>query len=557
LAITACLVVAACSGGGSSSGGHSNSATFDLLIGDAPVDSLSSLEVQVTGVHLVRADGSETPNLVGASRNVNLLDLATESALLEVAQARAGDYLGARVDLDEHSIRARNVSGAPVPMRMLGSSVSDRLPATLQASAGDVVKLHLEIEVENSVSDDSNNPGGYVFTPVLELSHRQGTDDLLEEIHGHVIRTDAQSRRLVVDLVDEETGNPYGRIDLLIDDQTVLFDDNSNVFSQEATFFAAAVPGTRVEADGLLRDGGVFLATYVKIENDIDDVAKIEGTITQLDLVSSILRLRIKEVEKGRELVNPVLQGLGNPAEIDVDFLRASFLLEDSNPRTASPSDLAIGQEVKVKFSAFLTPPFPAQEIEIEDENPQFEGTIVDLSGLPGFFRMNLFSTDPAVVSGQVESTSTEVQVFLDASDPIWLKVDHQPILPLAALHPGLKVRVEGALSGSPSAPVVDAADVRVQPGRLEGTVLVGDPSTNTFHVDIDDLKSPFGVPLPDPVVALFANPTQVDGDVSDVPSFFGLLEQLDSGGLEIRLAGIAGGMSGVQCHELEVRIRP
>jgi len=82
----------ACGGGGGSMTGSAPSGTAQVLVTDAPSDSWSTVQVQVTGVSLVnQADHSRTVAFSGAA-DLNLVDLDSVGELLASAQVPAGSY---------------------------------------------------------------------------------------------------------------------------------------------------------------------------------------------------------------------------------------------------------------------------------------------------------------------------------------------------------------------------------------------------------------------------------------------------------------------------------
>ena len=340
---------------GAEGGAAAATSTFDVLLGDAPVDTLSALEVEVIGVFASRASGAESANLLSSPRVYNLLDLESKSALLQVAGVAPGTYSEARIVLGDR-VQARDRRGEVVPIRSVSNHAAAVFPQPFTVAAGAVALVHFEIDVESSVTDDSS--GGLVFAPVLRLSRRGDSNEPLDEIHGMVVAVDPVAGSLQVALEDQNSRVSHGRLSVQIGATTVLLDDDGNRFADRGAFFLAA-PGSRIEAHGALAASGVFQASQVKIEDDRVSVARIEGTLTDLDRVSRRLRLRIEEIERGRSRVLPVLQGLGDPAEIEVDASSAAVVIDGPDARRGSLDDLAIGQELKVRFSAFDAPRSP------------------------------------------------------------------------------------------------------------------------------------------------------------------------------------------------------
>ena len=396
-----------------------------------------------------------------------------------------------------------------------------------------------------------------LFEPEIEVERQAGEDEPLDELHGRLTAQDSGARQFTLRITDRDTGAALGSIVVAVDNNTGFFGDDASMLT-EAAFFVAAMVLDRVEAEGALRDDGVFLATTVKLEDESNGVGRIEGTIIDLDIPGLTMMLRIKEIEKGESVLGPVLIGLGNPGIIQVGLGGASVVVESPTPMAGMLSDLVVGQEVKVKFSAFVAAPFPARRIEIEDDRPEFEGRITDVSGLPSGLVIRLESHDPSVLSGRVDSTSTDVNVVLDGSERIFLKLSHEPTLAANSLLTGMRLRVRGTISGPSSGPSIDAAELRIRPGRIEGTVTIGNEGASTFTVAMFAVDKPFGgAALPDPVLCMLPGDARIEKDASTVAGFYAQLNNLPSGStLEVRVFGIADGIGGLFAHEVEARVR-
>ncbi|MSR45702.1 MAG: hypothetical protein EXS13_01315 [Planctomycetes bacterium] len=120
---------AACGGGGGGGGGNGSSTKVELLVGDASVNDLSSFELTLTGRFLTDDAVVESDNLLPSARAVDLLQLATQSSLLEIHSIRPGTYSSARFVFDDGSIVARDLNGGLVIVTALNSGASADFPA--------------------------------------------------------------------------------------------------------------------------------------------------------------------------------------------------------------------------------------------------------------------------------------------------------------------------------------------------------------------------------------------------------------------------------------------
>jgi len=92
LAGAALALALACGGGSGATADTAATGTASILVTDAPCDTWSAVQVQVTGVTLVnKADQSRVPVFTGAAA-VNLVDLDNVGELLANAQVPVGTY---------------------------------------------------------------------------------------------------------------------------------------------------------------------------------------------------------------------------------------------------------------------------------------------------------------------------------------------------------------------------------------------------------------------------------------------------------------------------------
>ncbi|MHC5066040.1 MAG: hypothetical protein ACYTG5_18925, partial [Planctomycetota bacterium] len=514
LPLFASLTLFACGGGGggrSGTGGPAGSeASASLLITHAGAEQVSAFSATIQEFALIRSDGRDTGNLLAVSRKIELLDLQGKSALLQVSEIDPTTYSGARIAFASDSASARDPFGVPVSVTVGTDTLAVDFAAPVVVSQGDAAKIRLHVDVDESLL--SAPGGGLIFEPKIEIERQSGEDEGLDELHGRLESKNPAARQFTMRITDEDTNIGLGSIVVAVTNTTIFFDDNGGMTTEE-TFFNTAVVNDRIETDGALGDDGVFTATSVELEDEDNGVGRIEGTITDLDIPGLTMMLRISEIEKGHVLIVPVLLGLGNPGVIPVDLTTAQVVVEDPIPMTGNLSDLKVGQEVKVRFSAFEQAPFPAIEIEIEDNRPDFEGRITDVTGLPNSLLIHLEPHDPAVLSGRVDSRNTDVEVILDGSERIFLDLPQEPILAANDLLTRLRVNVRGNISGPSSAPSIDASEVRVRPGRLEGTVTSGNQAARTFTAAMTAVDDPFGgAALPDPVLCVLPSDARIKG---------------------------------------------
>jgi hypothetical protein len=546
LLLSALLPLFACSGssGGGGSGSGSGPSGLDLLLTDAPADDLLYLRAEVQSFALVRADGSTTANLLGGSVSVDLLALDGVFEWLATGPLPAGTFSGVRVAFDGFGFEAADASGAPVAITATASTLDASFSAPLVADAGGYARVEVDFDLLASLQGEVTS-GSLLLTPSGTAAASSGDDGIaIDEVKGTVVSFQPGTGALVLDaFADGDLAVPLGEIDVSVTSTTLLVDDDGSVFGSQDAFFGALVAGaTLLEVHGNLVAGTVT-ATKIEIEDTFgsggDVIVELRGKVVG-HAPGVSLSLLIQEIKKGASIALPVLAGLGDPAAVTVGILPSThFFLDDSQPTTEA--SLAVGQTVKVKFVDFASGPFPAFKVEIQNALPRFEGFITDVSGLPSEFVMHLRPSDPAILSGAVASTSTDVLVQIDGAG-ILLKVDDKPALTASDLLVGLKVEVLATLSGPPTAPVLDAGKVKVFAGRLDGALVSskapGAPSFTTFG---GELKDPFGGGISAGPLTVQVEPgCAFDGDVESQSAFFAF-----GGALEVEVFGIGSGQPG------------
>ncbi len=557
----ALAAVTACGGGGSSGGGDSttavttaDAASIDLLIGDAPVDELSSFEIEVLAAHLVRPDNSETDNVLASSRMVDLLDLVSKSALLRVATTEADVYDGVRLVFDPDSVEARDLAGEVVPVQVLTADATAVLDEALELEAAERTRLHLDVDLDESLSEDGS--GGYLFDPEVVLTVRDDPELPLDGLHGRIREVKERRGQLVVAIHDPDSDTDIGHLTLEVFDRTLLLDEGKPVTARQ--FFNTASPGDRFAADGKLMRGGILKASYILLREDRRPEAEVSGLVTDLNSANQQLTLQIRHIERGRSPLKRALRRLGAPNEITVSFDLARILLKGETPRMGTGDDLAIGQRVRIDLGPLASGmPFPAQWIVVDDEGLRFHGTVADGQSIPADFDITLHPRDVAVRAGLVESEDTPVAVLLDGTETIYLKFQGHPELELEQILPGQHLRVTGDYGGTPTEPEVNADSIRVRPGRLDGEVEAWDPVEQSLTVAIDKIGDPFGGdPLDEKVVIHLADGVVVKRDATTVDELFELLEKLtDDDEAEVHVTGIGDGLGDVVAYRVIIDV--
>lgn len=563
-ALPALTLATGCSSSDGSGGGGTQATGVDFLIQDAPLDDLSSFALTVTALRLSDGVGGATPNLLAGSVDVEFLGLQDDWLWLASVMPPAGTWQSVEVEFAPGSAAARATDGTPVAVTELGTQLVASFPEQLVIQATGYDRILIDLDLSESLTGDVGSPP-ILFDPEGSSSSSNGSSSAtIDEIKGLVQVVQQGSSKVVIDaFVDDDLNLALGPVEVSVTGQTLLLMENKAPFASQAAFFTALQVGqTLLEVHGALGSSGVVQATRIEIEDQFGggitaNSVEIEGRIVDLDSVGMTLELLIQEIEKGSSLAGPVLSGLGGPATITVAWDAQTVFLDDESNQLLTSTSLAVGGEVDCKFPSFMSEPFLASEVELEDVFPEFEGFVKSTAGLLTSMIVNLKASDPAVLSGLVASTATDVTVDTSGAG-FTLDVDDEPPLSPSLVQAGLRVDIYGTLSGSPTSPNIAATLIEVRPGEFEGNVMSVNPGLSFFQAGIDSIDDPFGTNVTGGPIDVLIDPSATfDGDASSANEFFALFANLAQGEvLEIEVEGLGTGAANeVLAFEIEARV--
>jgi hypothetical protein len=547
VALTLCTaLVAACSGGGGGGGGGGGvtpvAGATDFVITDAPVDELLSFSVTIDELRLVDAGGTATANVLLGETSIDLIGAGLAPRWVTRGDLPEGTFTAVRMSLVAGSASAVSRGGAPVSINMLSTSFDAPFAAPVSIHSSSYGQVSVDVDLASSLSGDVNAPP-LDFDPQGVAGYAgNGASVAIDEVKGVVQSANAANESLVIaGFADGDQTVSLGDVTVDIEPTTLLLDHFGAEFASHAAFFASLAPATT-----LLEVHGNLVAGHVKATRiDVEDsgsgdnyVVKIDGRISNLDTLANSFDLLIIEVEKGDSVAAPVLGGLGHPASIAVLYDPATLILLDDHTLT-DESSLSGGQRVKVKFATFVNTPFSALAIEVEDQ-PEFEGVITDVSGLPSSIVINLGDDEPGIDDGQVSSSNTPVTVDLSAST-LTLDTHAKPALGFSALQTGMKIEIHGAIAGPSSGPTITASRAKVHSGRFRGDVTSVSPGLHSFNATMSDLKDSFGDSVTFGNVTVDIAPgCEFRDDAANQSEFFALFNGLALGdSLQIEVFGV------------------
>ncbi len=168
--------------------------TLNIGLTDAPVDEVSEVVVEFTGVTLQRAGGERIEETFDTPRSIDLLQLqnGTTADLLSNTTVPAGDYqwirLGVNAEFDGilDSYATLSVGGGQVELRVPGGSQSGvQLNSGFSVLQGQSTNLVIDWDLRKALTNPGGQPGWFLrrslrVTDLSESGTLTGTvDDLL------------------------------------------------------------------------------------------------------------------------------------------------------------------------------------------------------------------------------------------------------------------------------------------------------------------------------------------------------------------------------------------
>lgn len=550
----------ACGGGGGDNGGGSGATgSADLLITDATVDGLLSFTVKVQSLRLVDAtSGALTVNVLEEDLAIELIGAGLAPRWVSRARLPVGTYSGVQATLEDVAPVARNLSGGLVAVTQVTPTFTTNFATPLSVTAGNFPQIVLDIDLSTSLTGDVAAPP-ITFNPTGILTSQAGggaTPIGIDEVEGNVLSVNGTTDFVVDAFADDDRLVSLGQVTITPTPTALLVDPNGVPYANPAAFFAALTPNTTgVEVHGSLVNGGIS-ATRIEVEDvggDVAYVVKLEGIAQNVDTTLNTFDLLVIEVEKGGALANPLLTSLGNPISCDYDDATALFVLDENVPTTEA--SLVSGQRVKAKFATFIGEPFRAVVVEVEGE-PEFEGVITSVAGLPNTVVMHLLPGSPAL-GGSVATTTTDITVDLSSSS-LYLDTESEPDLNPSQLMVGLKLEVRGLISGPNTAPTMAADEIKIHAGRARGFVTSTSPGVSQFTFAISQVEDSFGTTVQvGPATATIDASCFFDDEATSSSEFFALFAGLQQGqslAVEVKGLGLPS-PNAIQAYEIEAEI--
>ena len=465
--------IIATGGGGGGGGGSASSlggtGSVALYVADGAADSYDEINIWITRVELIPADGgggapvviykSPDPN----GHKINLLDYRDEDFFLTLKpNVPAGWYEKVR-------LYVANIESVGGPCELefikLPSGKIDLNPREpFQVKKGEALAIRLDIDANKSINlHEAGNSGKCIFRPVVfvdiePLKLRSGCPEILT---GTILKTIDTSALPGVNGFSLVLPDGRGTIEVRLSDSTAIFDKEG-------------LPQT----SSILADG-----QSVWVRGQIDSEGKLNASIVVVGQVVAI---------DGKALSNAVQ---------DDEFVFFRFE-PDVGEAFVGEVDIHVYDE-RLVFVGCDTP-VDWKTIQ-QDRRAKVVGKYVAEPGKPPVFRAAVVFLKELEISGKVLSVSqqtdglniivepigsaagTQVLVFVPSNAPVYLEGDGE--FPRALLCEGREVRV---VIDPTAQPALTAKLVQVKAEILEGVVT--QPFSSLNHLLVVDSSVYVGV---------------------------------------------------------------
>jgi hypothetical protein len=269
LALAGCAVLAlglACGGGGSSATGTTtpNTGMANVLITDAPSDTWSTVQVQVTNVTLFnQANHAQTTVVFSGNATINLVDMDSIGELLAAAQVPVGTYDQMQITVNTDPTTMSIIpagGGVAIPsgqIHVVGNGVVTvaLLPVlTVSATASNAVQVDFDLSHPLFINQTSN---GVVLN--FEVKHKPNPAALsLIQLHRHLGTIKSVGASANTFVMTTQFGHD---LTLTTDSNTLFYDTDTHPFTSGS--YAGLVAAEGVMAASRLQDDGSLYAVRV------------------------------------------------------------------------------------------------------------------------------------------------------------------------------------------------------------------------------------------------------------------------------------------------------
>jgi Domain of unknown function (DUF4382) len=241
-ALFAALVLSSCGGGGNSSATNpQNQASIYTVGTDAPLPSVVSCEVTVSGITL--NNGTTNVSVLSQPQIVDFAQLSGLHQLLDLTAVPTGTYTAATITIASPVIGYIDTTNNPPTVSTINgtlsqSSVTVTFAQPVVVSNADLFGLRMEFDLRQSLQTDGNGQVTGVVNPVFEVALLNSTDAQvsIDDFHGGVVGVTGGNTFTIQ--------GPHGRQWMVTTDDSTVFDDPSTPMSSFTTNTIVEVTGT-------------------------------------------------------------------------------------------------------------------------------------------------------------------------------------------------------------------------------------------------------------------------------------------------------------------------
>ncbi|WP_430460805.1 DUF4382 domain-containing protein [Thalassolituus sp. LLYu03] len=186
--LTLTALCAALAGCGTSSSDGSGQLTLSLT--DAPVTSLQSVSVTITGVSLKPASGDTLTYTFEEPKTLDLLQLqgGETALLLNDVTVPAGAYNWLRLAVDSDNLSVTETGGALKTLKIpSGAETGLKLVKGFTVAQGGSSAFTIDFDVRKSIVDPTGNSADYFLKPVLRLVDNLQVGSVAGTVTGELI----------------------------------------------------------------------------------------------------------------------------------------------------------------------------------------------------------------------------------------------------------------------------------------------------------------------------------------------------------------------------------
>ncbi len=247
-----------------------NPASLNLMMGDAPSDSVVSFELTITSIVLT---GSGAPvTVLSKPTEIELTHLAGTLEPLAVMNVPAGTYTGATITISKAEATVINSSGVPVEAAITLPQTTINVALNLTVT-GAATTLNLDLNLAQSLSVNlATNPPSVTVNPTFTSSISTNAPESQQEPENGGIE----------DATGPVSGTTASTFTLSVGQQSLTFNVDNNTKFEGIAGLSSLMNGMMVQVDAVTQSNGNLLATKVEVEEEDQDGLEAEGVVSSV-----------------------------------------------------------------------------------------------------------------------------------------------------------------------------------------------------------------------------------------------------------------------------------